>query len=303
MKKDNYVIFNPEGGLGKIIASTALIKYIHKKYPDHKIIVVTPWAEIYLNNPNIYRAYKNFSTPYFYKDYIEGRDSVVLKGEPYFQNGHIYQRNHLIQSWCDLFNLDYDGEEPKPELFFNQVEFDEYAKNFTSFDKPVLLFQTNGGPYEDERGYCWTRDFPLNQAQILTDELCKGYSVVQVAKKNAPRLQNATYIDDVPNKRTFIAMLARSQKRILIDSCLQHAAAAFNLPSTVCWVGTKPEVFGYKLHNNIVPNLPKLEHGTLGVDNQFFDSDFNGPEHEFPYETTDIFHLQDIFDSIVNEGN
>ena len=31
MKKDNYVIFNPEGGLGKIIASTALIKYIHKK--------------------------------------------------------------------------------------------------------------------------------------------------------------------------------------------------------------------------------------------------------------------------------
>mgnify|MGYP000064527026 CR=1 FL=1 len=27
---------------------------------------------------------------------------------------------------------------------------------------------------------------------------------------------------------------------------MQHAAAAFNLPSTVCWVGTSPKVFGYK---------------------------------------------------------
>ena len=44
--KDNYVIFNPEGGLGKIIASTALIKPIKEKYPDHKVIVLTPWAEV-----------------------------------------------------------------------------------------------------------------------------------------------------------------------------------------------------------------------------------------------------------------
>ena len=61
--KDNYVIFNPEGGLGKIIASTAIIKYIQQKYTEHKIVVITPWPEIYLNNPRVYRVYKSGNTP------------------------------------------------------------------------------------------------------------------------------------------------------------------------------------------------------------------------------------------------
>ena len=101
-KKDNYVIFNPEGGLGKIISSTAVIKSIKEKYPDHKIVVLTPWPEVYLNNPRIHRVYKSGITPYFYRDYLEGRDSIVLRGEPYFNTNHLYGRNHLIQSWCEL---------------------------------------------------------------------------------------------------------------------------------------------------------------------------------------------------------
>jgi hypothetical protein len=31
-KKDNYIIFNPEGGLGKIIASTAVVRAIKQQY-------------------------------------------------------------------------------------------------------------------------------------------------------------------------------------------------------------------------------------------------------------------------------
>ena len=47
------------------------------------------------------------------------------------------------------------------------------------------------------------------------------------------------------------SILAQSQKRVLNDSCLQHAAAAFKLKSTVLWIGTSPSVFGYRLHDNI----------------------------------------------------
>ena len=45
-----------------------------------------------------------------------------------------------------------------------------------------------------------------------------------------------------------------ADKRLLIDSFSQHISAAFNLPSTVCWVTTKPEVFGYEMHDNIKAN-------------------------------------------------
>ena len=305
MAKQNYVIFNPEGGLGKIIASTAIIKYIEKKYPDHKIIIVCPWAEVYLNNPRIERVFKSFNTPYFYKDYIQDRDSIVLKGEPYFQPKHMYQSQHLIKSWCDLFNLEFDGK-IEPELYFNSVEREEYAGNIaTQFKKPVLLFQTSGGPYEDEKSYCWTRDFPIGQAQILTDELCKTFDIVQVGKKNGKRLNNATFIDDVQSKRMLMSLVLRSSKRILIDSCLQHAAAAFGLSSTVCWVGTSPKVFGYDIHTNILPNAEKLDIPALMPDAQFFDNDFNGPEHDYPYADNNIFNLQSIFDSVMktNETN
>jgi hypothetical protein len=296
MKKDNFVIFNPEGGLGKIIASTAVIKYIQKKYPEHKVIVLTPWPEVFLNNKRIHRVFRSGNTPYFYKDYLEGRDSIVLKGEPYFNTGHLYNRQHLIKSWCELHDLPYDGDN-KPELYFTEVEKQYYAANL---ENNSLIFQTNGGPYDDGRPYSWTRDFPLEQSQILVNELSKTYKVYHVCRKDAPQLSGVERVEQVDNKRTFMLMLTRSSKRLLIDSCLQHAAAALDLPSTVCWVGTNPKVFGYDMHDNIKPNKPfDTETGGKMIDSLFFDYDFNGPEHEYPFEGVDVFNLQTIFDSLV----
>ena len=268
-KKDNYIIFNPEGGLGKIIASTAIIKNIQTKYPDHKIVVLTPWPEIFLNNPRIHRVFKSGMTPYFYKDYLEGRESIVLKGEPYFNTQHLYSKQHLIKSWCDVHDLPFDGN-TKPELYFTTAEKTYYANNFNG-DKPLLIFQTNGGNYQDERQYSWTRDLPFEQSEILVNELSKIYKIIHVTRKNAQQLSGVTRIDEVPNKRTFLSLLLRSEKRLLIDSCLQHAAAAFDLKSTVCWIGTKPNVFGYDIHNNILPSKDlSLPGGGHMIDSLFF---------------------------------
>jgi len=297
MAKDNYVIFNPEGGLGKIIASTAVLKFIQEKYPDYKIIVLTPWAEIFLNNPRVHRVYKSGNTPYFYKDYLEGRESIVLKGEPYFNTGHLYNKQHLIKSWCELHDLPFDGN-VKPEIYFNAAEIQFYANNLQS-DKPILALQTNGGPFDDAKQYSWTRDLPHEQSQILVNELSKIFKILHICRRNAPQLQGVERVDDVPNKRTFLLLLLKTQKRILIDSCLQHAAAALDLPSTVCWVGTSPKVFGYDMHTNVAPVKPKKEEcGGNMIDSLFFDYDFNGPEYEYPYDGFDIFNLQEIFDSV-----
>ena len=297
-KKDNYVIFNPQGGLGKIIASTAVVKNIEKKYPDHKIIVLTPWPEVYLNNPRIHRVFKTGNTPYFYRDYLEDRESIVLQGEPYLNTNHLYGKNHLIQSWCELHNLPFDGN-TKPELYFTVAEKSYYATNIID-NKPILVIQTSGGNYNDEKLYSWTRDLPQQQAQLLVDNLSKDYKIIQVTRKNGYKLNNVQSIEEVGNKRTFISILLRSEKRLLIDSCLQHAAAAFDLPSTVCWVGTSPTVFGYDIHKNILPNKDKqTKGGGYMIDSLFFDYDFNSPEYEYPFDNFDIFNLQEVYDSIV----
>jgi hypothetical protein len=144
---------------------------------------------------------------------------------------------------------------------------------------------------------CWTRDIPFTQAQILANELSKNFAILHVARAGCNTLANTETINEI-DKRTLMLLLTVSQKRLLIDSCLQHAAAALNLPSTVLWVGTHPQVFGYDMHHNIMPR-DALENNTSYIDSLFFDYDFNGPEHEYPYDSDDIFNLQEIYDSVV----
>jgi hypothetical protein len=53
------------------------------------------------------------------------------------------------------------------------------------------------------------------------------------------------------------------------------------------------------MHKNILPNKEKIKvGGSHMIDSLFFDHDFNGPEHEYPYEDLNIFNLQEIYDSI-----
>jgi hypothetical protein len=85
-------------------------------------------------------------------------------------------------------------------------------------------------------------------------------------------------------------LVAASEKRILIDSCLQHAAAALKLPSTVLWIGTAPENFGYDIHTNIQALPPKGN--TKLIDAYLFDASFEGVPHECPY--SDINEMFDL---------
>jgi len=289
---EKFAVFNPEGGLGKIIASTAVATAIKNTYPDRKLVIVTPWPAPYLNNPDIYRVYLNGSTPYFYEDYVKDKDTIFFKGEPYFSTQHILRKQHVIKSWCELFKLEYNNE--MPQLFFNPREIIEASNRYKS-TKPFAILQTSGGMFDKSNYYSWTRDLPPNQAQLIANGLYnQGYEVLQVTSANGYKLQNVTVVPELL-KRDLLALLTISKKRILIDSCLQHAAAAISLKSTVCWIGTSHVTFGYNMHTNVYP-IAKVKHNTL-MDSFLFDYDFNGPTSYYPYETLDLFDVDEILNS------
>jgi hypothetical protein len=92
-------------------------------------------------------------------------------------------------------------------------------------------------------------------------------------------------------------LLAVSNKRILIDSSLQHAAVALNLPSIVFWIGTSPENFGYAIHDNIVAKVPTDT--TKLIDAYLFDYSFEGITHECPYYSLEeMFNVPKIIEKI-----
>ena len=294
-----YSIFHLQGGLGKHVAATAIAKAIKNNHPDRKLIVVCAYPDVFLNLDFVDRVYTIGATSYFYQNYIQDKDSIIFHHEPYYTTDHIHKRLPLIQNWCKLYGLDYNGE--TPVIKYNKLQFDLSKRAWVKGNKPIMVIHTNGGLMTTEaKPYSWTRDMPEGIAQELVDHYKKDYFIYQVTKINSPKLKGANHIfatqqQSLTNMELF-SLLLHSNKRILIDSSMQHAAAALNKPSTVLWNGTSPKVFGYDLHDNITTSIPynfKLPGSYL------FDFDFNGNEVEYPFtEDQKLFDIDQIIKSV-----
>ena len=282
---DKFAIFHIEGGLGKHVASTAVAECIKNNYPDRKLIVVCAYVEAFLNLKFIDRVYRIGITPYFYNDYIDGKDSLIFKHEPYFTTEHIHKKLPLIENWCKLYNLNYSGE--IPSLIFNSKQ-KQLGINKWTREKPIMVIQTNGGPLVNQPYInSWTRDIPVYLSEILVNHYRNDYHIIQICRSGSVAMQGVEVVSDsMPNMELFSLLLV-SQKRVLIDSCLQHAAAALGLSSVVLWIGTSPKVFGYNIHTNIVADLPKDI--VKLPDSYLFDYSFEGLLHEYPSLESEIF--------------
>jgi hypothetical protein len=290
---EKYLVWHIQGGLGKNIAATSLIKDIKNTYPDRKLIMVVSYPEIFLNNLHVDRVYQIGQTPYFYQDYIEDKDVLIFMHEPYNQTGHITKNKHLIENWCDLLNIKYTNQQP--EIFVNYIQ--RMTVGLWVRQKPIMVLQTTGGPANQQYSYSWARDMPIEIAQAIVDKYKDEYHIMQVTREDGYVLENVERVDKPMSNMELFALLVESKKRVLIDSSLQHAAASFKLSSTVLWIGTSPTVFGYEIHKNITANLTKRANQLIG--SYLFNYQFENNAHECPYiNVQDIFDLQIIFNNI-----
>jgi len=289
------VIFHVEGGLGKNVAATAVLRAIRKKHPDRQIIAVVSYPEVFLFNNNADRVYRVGATPYFWADYIKDKNPIIYKHEPYFESSHISKQKHLIDTWCDSHGLENDDK--GPDLPMNLIQ-SSMSNKFVR-NRPVLLIQTNGGPMKEQPfDYSWARDIPRPIGEQIVNAAKKEFHIMQVCRTDSQVLPGVDEVFNQPlSNMELFSILRVTSKRVLIDSCLQHAAAALNLPSTVLWVATSPIQFGYKLHTNVVANKPKQEPKL--PDSYLFDYQFHGMMHECPYASVDeMFDINTVIKSI-----
>jgi hypothetical protein len=291
-----YSIFHIEGGLGKHIAATSVAKAIKKNHPDRELIVVCAYPEIFVNLEFIYRVYRHGHTPYFYQDYIKDSDFIIFKHEPYFTTEHIRKEKSLIENWCDLYNLEYSGELPGIEFNYRQLQ---YSNNLWGRDKPIFLIHTHGGPLDKQPyPYSWTRDMPQYVYKPIVEAFKDTHHIIQVCRDQSQAIdhpQVEVVSQPLLNMEMF-GLVQMSDKRLLIDSSLQHAAAALDKKSTVLWIGTSPKVFGYNFHRNIVANLN--DDNFKLPDSYLFDYNFTGTLHECPVkDPTTMFDITEIIES------
>jgi ADP-heptose:LPS heptosyltransferase len=294
MSKDKYLIFHIEGGQGKVVMATSVIRAIKKKFPDRKIIVTTPWDGPLFYNPNIYRFYLHGESRYFFDDFIN-EDTLIYKYEPYHSEDHIFNRKHLTETWCDMYNIPHDGY--KPDIYLNPREI-EIAKDKIKPDgRPIMLIQTNGGGQGQYSKKSWARDIPIDVAQKVVNHFSKTYRILHIRREDQPALNNAEFIN-LPLRELY-AVFPLSQKRLFMDSFSQHLAAGLGLQSVVCWIVNKPEVFGYNENINILPNAKYSDEFTKYSYLEKFSID--GQIQQFPYDTINLFNPDEIIEALNNQ--
>jgi ADP-heptose:LPS heptosyltransferase len=250
----NTIIFQCDGGLGKSIMATAVLKAIKKEYKKANIIVITHYTDVFINNPNVNKVLHHQQVSNLYKTYIHNKDTKVFITDPYSTSDFITENNHLLKIWCELYGLKYDGEQP--EIFISKAE-KEYFEPFYKLDKPIMAIQPNGGAVGQALKYSWTRDLPASVVNDVINYFKNDYSILHIKRNDQMTYENT--IGALDSWRSIAIMLTLSTKRLFIDSSSMHIATALNLPSVVGWIGTNPKVFGYDMHTNILAKEPTKE--------------------------------------------
>lgn len=286
------IIFSIQGGLGKSVMGTAVCKAIRKKYPNDNLIVLTGYPEVFTNNKEVDMAFGLGQEAYFYTKYIDGQVVKIFANDPYQITEHILCQEHLIETWCKMYGLEYNGEYPSVEL--NEREKIFFYNKYPT-EKPIFILQTHGGAPQQESRYSWARDIPRNVIQAVIEEFKKDYQIFHIKREDQFGFENTTPLTE--SFKGVACMINRSEKRLLMDSFGQHTAAALNKHSSVLWIANKPKVFGYDIHDNIVANKetakPDLRFSVFSKYN------ITGALHEFPYNSElDIFDVDRVIQSI-----
>ena len=258
------ILFVSEGGLGRVIASTAVVAKIKQKYPEKNIIVITGYPDIFLYNPHVFKVFHFEKPTYFYDDFVTP-ESFLMHVEPYRWHDYLHTDKHLISAWCEMLGL--DPTDAKPELYFLKKE-DEAGKIYIekltgNGKKKFILFQwiggivpknKNDGEYMDAISRMHKRALSKSVAQKLVNKLVsRGYVVGCTQHENHPDLQDVERV--FFPIRNVLVLLKYSAGFIGIDSFLQHTAAAMNVPGVVVWGGTSPKRLGYDFHCNLTKSV------------------------------------------------
>lgn len=215
------LVLHINGGLGKCIIATAVIRSYKLANPNSQVVVVSGYPEVFLNNPDIYKNFP-FNTPYLWQDYYGKPGWNVEAQDPYLTESWIKNREqHLIDIWCSMLRI--PSRQKTPLLYFSGPEVDELSA-MIKVDKPLLVVQSTGGSHAGARS--WTRNPPQVEFEEYLATLKETHYVLHLAVPETPMLQNVHQRVDNLDRRKAMCLVYYANEVLGIDSYALHARAA-----------------------------------------------------------------------------
>jgi hypothetical protein len=215
------LLLHINGGLGKCIMATAVIRSYKAANPQSKVVVVSGYPEVFLHNPDIYKNFP-FNTPYLWQDYYGKPGWNVEAQDPYLNDAWIKNRKqHLIDIWCGMLRI--PSIQKTPLLYFSGPEADELNSQI-KVDKPLLVVQSTGGSNPGARS--WTRNPPQHEFEEYLAQFKDTHFVLHLALPDTPVLRNVHQRVDNFDRRKAMCLMYYAQEVLGIDSYAMHARAA-----------------------------------------------------------------------------
>ena len=257
-----------EGGLGKNVMFTAMLKELAKKY--EKIYVLSPYFDVFKACPYVTDAFPMGQVSTLYQQLCLSDDCDVLWKEPYTNQKFIKKQIHLFDAWAEELGitLSQKAMDMVPqisrytELPLVKTQTEELLKQLNG--QKFILIQLCGGqsplaPQLDKDG----KLIPYNdhneglkrnyyRGQELVDLLKKTYPehrILHFALPNEPSYEGADKVQ--APYLVFHELCKHADKGVCTDSSLQHLATGVCKDVTVIWGETRPEHFGYACNKNI----------------------------------------------------
>ena len=257
-----------EGGLGKNVMFTAMLKELAKKY--EKIYVLSPYFDVFKACPYVTDAFPMGQVSTLYQQLCLSDDCDVLWKEAYTNQKFIKKQVHLFDAWAEELGItlsqkamDMVPEISKyTELPLVKTQTEELLKQLNG--QKFILIQLCGGqsplaPQLDKDG----KLIPYNdhneglkrnyyRGQELVDLLKKTYPehrILHFALPNEPSYEGADKVQ--APYLVFHELCKHADKVVCTDSSLQHLATGVCKDVTVIWGETRPEHFGYSCNKNI----------------------------------------------------
>lgn len=253
MKPPKNLLFHLNGGMGKCILATAVIRSYKTANPESKVVVVSGYPEVFVNNLDVHKNF-SFSSPYLWKDYYGQPGWKVSAHDPYMEESWIKnEKLHLIDIWCNLLGV--KSVQKTPLLFFSGPEVDELQRMIQT-PKPLMVVQSTGGSNPASRS--WTRNPPHNEFDEFLGRFAETHFIAHICLPETPALANVHQRIENLNRRQAMCLAHYGAEFVGIDSFGMHSRAAnLNAGPTVIFFPLEESVdrLGYQKNNwsNVVP--------------------------------------------------
>ena len=241
------VVLKIEGGIGKNVAGTCVIKELKKKYK--KIVIFASYPQVF---ENLVDRTLPLEFPFGYEDFYSKADDIFFL-EPYRINDFWKQRISLMEAFCRTCEIEYT-DKIHSELFFNQQEI-ALANSIKNDVGNYIVVQFCGGippnPSEIPKKFM-AKDYPIELAEEFVKKFKAKYPNIAILNFNYSheyRIKD-TVIINAPTKSWF-KIMGNALSSVMIDSSGQHASFAQNKKIVSLWMATNPKTFGYNYHTNL----------------------------------------------------